>query len=286
MLPVFLQKGVKIKRTFVFTKRIFIIGLVIFFSSRVYAQVPFFDEKTKEICNKVIVNIYKSILEAKDQYEELAGFDENTLYENKYGFYTISYQYQDPHLQESQEPYEFLVTITRIDDEPKRYPGFEDRHDKFPVLDLRLSSFIKRNRQWHFYNIERPIDKNTGALYEYQQEFLPLQLVLKTAKDTFQVNERIEFEVILENRSSQSFKVKNLTEETLFFKIDNKEWGTDPTLPQAGSPEVVLPAHDSIHRTFRGESFKRPGEIRIDCTYNLGYKGVLPFGTLKIKIVG
>ncbi len=243
------------------------------------------DDATKEVCNQVIRNIYDEILKSKGKYQELSDFDERVLFKNQYGITSIVYQYKDPRTK-TQDPYEFRIMIVGMDDKPYQYPGFEDQHYGFPVLNLRTSSFIRRNRRIQRFNIDKPINKNNEILYEYQQQFLPFQVVLKSGKDTFKVGERIEFDVIIKNRTQKSFKVKNLGEESLFFTIDNKEWGTNPTVSsQNSSKEVVIDPQGTISRGFKGDSFETPLDVEIFCTYNAAYKGILPFGSLKIKIV-
>ena len=239
---------------------------------------------TQEVCNQVIRNIYDEILKVKGKYQELSDFDERVLSKNERGMYSIVYQYKDPR-SKSPDPYEFRIAIVGMDDKPYHSPGFEDKHYGFPALNLRVSSFIRRDRRVHRFDIDRPINKNNEILYEYQQQFLPFQVILKSEKDTFKVDERIEFEVIIKNRTQKSFKVKNLGEESLFFTIDNREWGTKPSSSQNSSKEVVIDPQGSIHRGFKGDSFETPRDIEILCTYNVAYKGILPFGSLKIKIM-
>ena len=271
-----------------------ILFLLILFSPLSYAQEIHLvdsagsprDDATKEVCNQVIRNIYDEILKSKGQYQELSDFDERVLFKNQYGITSIVYQYKDPRAK-PQDPYEFRIIIVGMDDKPYQYPGFEAQHYGFPVLNLRISSFIRRNtRVAQHFDIDKPINKNNEILYEYQQQFLPFQVVLKSPKDTFKVGERIEFEVIIKNRTQKSFKVKNLGEESLFFTIDHKEWGTKPSSPSQNSgKEVVIDPQGAISRGFKGDSFETPRDIEILCTYNAAYKGILPFGSLKIKIV-
>ena len=264
---------------------LFSLNYLIFFSPHSYAQEISLDDATKEVCNQAVRNIYEEILKAKDKYQELSDFDERVLSKNQYGIYSITYQYKDPR-SKAHEPYEFRIIIVGMDDKPYHYPGFEDQHYGFPALNLRVSSFIRRDRRVEHFDIDRPINKNNEILYEYQQQFLPFQVILKSEKDTFKVGERIEFEVIIKNQTQKSFKVKSLGEESLFFTIDHREWGTKPSSPsQNSSKEVVIDPGGSIHRGFKGDSFETPRDIEILCTYNAAYKGILPFGSLKIKIV-
>ena len=109
----------------------FSINCLIFVSPLVYAQEIQLDDATKEICNKVILNIYDEILRAKDKYPELSSFDQNVLSKNQYGIYSISYRYQDPRIKNRPEPYELRITIVGMNDKPYHYPGFEEEHDGY-----------------------------------------------------------------------------------------------------------------------------------------------------------
>ena len=265
-------------------KKILLFLISLIFCSSSYAQKLSLDEATKEVCNKVILNIYDEILKSKPKYRELSDFNEKVLYENKYGVYTISYQYNNPQSKTATGPYEFLITIVGMDDKSYKQPGFEDKHYGFPVLGLRISSFIRRDLRFHHYDIDRPIRKYNELLYGYQQKFLPLQIILKSDKDTFKVGERIEFEVTIRNVGNENYRLKSLGQESLFFTIDDQEWGTRPT-SQSDAQEVIVAPGNFIKRGFKGDSFSSPREVEIFCTYNVTYKGILPFGRLKIKIV-
>lgn len=264
-------------------KKILFLFLSIALSSLSYAQETRIDEPTKEVCNKVILNIYNEIFKSKDKYPELSAFSQNALYENKYGVYTISYQFNDPDKKTTQ-PYEFLITIVGLDDKPYKQAGFEDKHYGFPVLNLRTSSYIRRDRRFYRYDIDKSIRKYNDLLYYYQQKFLPLQVTLRSDKDTFKVGERIEFEVTVKNISNENYRVKSLGKESLFFTIDDQEWGTKSD-SQSSAQEVVIAPGNSIKRTFKGDSFSSAREVEIFSTYNVSFKGILPFGKLKVKII-
>ena len=266
-------------------KRILLSLISLVVCSLSFAQEIHLDETTKEVCNKVILGIYNEILKSKDKYRELSHFDEKALYENKYGIYTISYQNDDPNNNTRTGPYEFLITIVGIDDTASKPAGFEDKHYGFPIIGLRTSSFIRRDFKFHRYDIDAPIKKYNDLLYDYQQKFHPLQVILKSDKETFKVDERIEFEVIVKNAGTKNYMVKSLGEKSVFFTIDDQEWGTRSAAAKSVPQNVRPPPDGSIKRTFKGHSFSTPREVEIFCTYNVAYKGIFPFGRLKVKIV-
>ena len=259
------------------------LALSLFLSSSL-ASAQEINEATKEVANQVIVDVYRSILAVKDKFPELAAFDEKVLYENKYGIYTISYQYTDPRIPNATDSYEFLITIIGMNDEPFKRPGFEDFQYGFPILDLRAVVFIKKDTRWQRFKLENLIPKNLDRLSNYQQEFLPLRIFLTTNKDVYKVNERIQFNVKVINQSRQNLRVKPLDGKSLYFTFDDKNWGSIPTSQQA-TKEVILPPGGSLSRDFKGESFSKPKEIEIVATYNVGYRGILPSSLKRIRIV-
>jgi len=246
----------------------------------------FWDKKTQDICQKVIVAIYDEILQTSPQYLELSEFNEKALtVDPGDGVYQISYQYRDLRIHRDNRPYEFFIEIGPLQDNLPSRLGFEAKHYKFPIIAVRASLFIHRYRRLHHYDLDEAVSRALSPLSIHQQEYFPFAVILKPIKDTFKVRERIEFEVIVKNKTNQNLKIKNLGEKTLFFTINGEEWGTKPSQASRTSrEEYILAPYDSLSRSFKGNSFNSPGQVEIVCTYNLAYKGILPFGRAKIKI--
>ena len=249
-----------------------------------YAQ-ELWDHSTQEVAWRAVRAIYATILEAKPRHQELSAFDERVLSTNPDGVQQILYQYQDPRLSQKDEPYQLLITIGPLKEKPYPRPEFEARHYGFPLIGARASYFIKRYRRWHHYDLDRAVQEGLDLLYDHQQRYFPFEVVLRPLKESFKVGERIAFEVTVKNKTNQNLKIKNLGEKTLFFTINGQEWGTKSSVAsRPGQEEYILGPHDSVSRSFRGDSFRKPGEVEVFCTYHLAYKGILPFGTLRIKI--
>lgn len=246
---------------------------------------PILDKVTKEVCNEFMLNIYQEIQAYKDKFPELSDFDERALVQDQNGFYSINYQIVDLRIKDADPLYQFSVAIKTMEEGVSKKSGLESTYDDFPVLGLRLLRLVHRQVLWHHLNLEKIIKKNIDQLYAHQGNYLPIQMTLKAAKDTFKTGERIEFQVILENKTNQSFKIKNLNEDTLFFTINHKIWGTKSIdAVKSENKKLILGPDESYQRGFRGESFSLPGRVEIDCTYNLAYKGIMPFGKLRITI--
>jgi hypothetical protein len=265
-------------------KKILLFMLWFLITTSVYAQAPALDEKTKQICNQAILDIYNDILAVKEKYPSLAHFDENVMYENKNGLYAIVYQYDGEATEKNKTRYAFGVTIDRLDD--KTFPPQDGYFDyTFPVLGLKFSGYQRRTPGAAQYNALPLVQKYGGPISDLQQEGLPLRLFLRSSKDTYRVREEIEFEVVLKNVSKRHMVVKNLGQETLYFLFNNQFWGTRPFGAIKGSESVILKAGESLTARFKGEGFQIPREIEIYGVYRMGIQGVNPSAVLRLQIV-
>jgi hypothetical protein len=258
--------------------------LLCFVATSVYAQAPALDEKIKQICNQAILDIYYDILAVKEKHPSLANFDENVMYENKSGLYAIVYQYEGEATGRNKTRYAFGVTIDKLED--KTFPPQDGYFDyTFPVLGLKFSGYQRRTPGASQYDAFPLIQKHGGPLSDLQQERLPLRLFLRSTKDTYQVREEIEFEVVLKNVSKRHMVVKSLGQETLYFLFNNQFWGTRPFGAIQGSESVILKAGQSLTARFKGEGFQVPREIEIYGVYRMGIQGVNPSAVLRLQII-
>ena len=209
-------------------KKILLLIFILCLSSFCYAEDYVADKETKEICNQVMQNIYNEILAQGDNHEELSLFDEKALSLNQYGIYQIEYRYDyppDPLKEKSRKkPFVFGLTINQQDDS-----AFQDHWGFFdfplPALKLKFAGYQKKRLKRAEFNLLPFIEKNIYRLYNHQQKYLPLKVSVVPVKDTFEVRESVEFEVILENVSKGHMIVKLLDDTTLSFLVDNKFWG-------------------------------------------------------------
>jgi hypothetical protein len=257
------------------------------FSARAYAQENrpvLISEETKTICNQVMVNIYRELLEVKRKYKELAQFDESTLYETEQGIYAIVYQYRASAQQVEKYPFEFGITIVDIND--MIFAEYGERYAfnlTFPLLGIKFAGYQKRNRTRYRYDIAELINKHGFLLARQQQKYMPLKLELAAKKTVYNVDEYIEFEVKLTNDSNKHMWVKSLNEQTLYCLFDERPWGTrSQEIPQA--TKFVLQAGQFSSARFLGEALSDPKDFEIYCTYNMSVNGIKPFGLLKVKV--
>lgn len=250
-------------------------------SSLCFAQQKSPDEKTKQVSNEVIKNIFNEMLSSKEKYPELANFSEENLFENQYGIATISYEFQDA---DNSDLYEILVTVIGLQDSPPLQPQLEYKKAEFPILGLKVLTVTPKNKRARFFNLDKLVAKDLELLNEHQQLYLPLEIILKPEKDVYKVGERISFEVYVKNRTTQPLQINNLNEKSLFFTINNLEWGTNAATSDATTKDVIVKPNDIVKRAFKGDSFRKPGDVEIYCKYNVAYRGILPFGKVKIRI--
>ena len=176
-----------------FRKILFLsIGILSFSISPILAQEKsVFDQPTIEICNQVIINIFNDIDSKKGEYQDLINFDRSALSKNKYGIYSLYYHYEDNDDMRYVAPYEFGVAILGMEEQYE----YEDRQGiiylAFPLLDIKIAAFQTKTLRTGQYDIKKAIQKYGAALWELQQDFIPLELSLKAAKDTFLSNEPI-----------------------------------------------------------------------------------------------
>lgn len=247
---------------------------------------PISDE-TREICNKVIRNIYYDILTDKKRYRGLADFGEDALYENKQGILTIVYQFDTGKQTNSnlrRDKYAIAVTIEKMGE--KLFQNQEGYFAYgFNVLGLKISGYQRKHLLRTQYDIIPLINKHGTLLADYQQKYLPLQIQMNATKGTFSVREDIYFDVILKNVSKRHMVVKRMNKDTVYFLINNEFWGTLPESGKHGGKSIVLKSGEEISARFKGESFQSSQEVEIRAIYRIAIDGVNPYTTLKIKIV-
>ncbi|MCR4336748.1 MAG: hypothetical protein NUV91_02940 [Candidatus Omnitrophica bacterium] len=244
------------------------------------------DEETKKVCNQVILSIYKDILAVKDKYNDLKDFGEKSFYQNKYGIYTILYEFQSEEQSQTRrkKSYRFAITIDGMED--KIFAAEDGVFNLgFPLLGVKFSGYQQRHLLRSQLDIMPFIEKHGAILADYQQKFLPLQIYLRKVRGTYKAKEDIEFEVVLKNVTKRHMIVKGLGHETLFFLFDGQTWGTQPAAGNKGGEKKILRAGESLNMIFKGESFPTAKEIEIFAMYRMSIQGVNPTSRLKIQIV-
>lgn len=244
------------------------------------------DEKTVEVCNQVILNIYQAILSVKDQYTELEQFDDSVFYKNKKGLYTIIYDYKGEGTKgKPSSPFSFGITVDGMDD--KTFTNKQNMFNYgFPVLKLKISGYQVKHRVRRQYDIMSVVEREAVLLGDHQQEYMPLRLFLKPIKKVYKVKEDIEFEVIIQNVSKRNMTVRPINARTLYLLLDNDFWGTNPKQRRGKrGKRQILRSGEMLRKVYKGESFNRPREVDIVGVYNMKIYGVTPMGRLTIQIV-
>ena len=239
-------------------------------------------QETKSLCNQTMLNIFNDIIEAKKKYPELKDFDKQTLKLNSLGVYSIIYQHQG-----FSAPYEFGLTLISMDSASPYAAKPNAFSYSFPLLGVKFIGYQIFNGQSGLFDIQNPLQKYGQFLWDEQQKYMPLQLILQPMQPFFHIGESIEFTVTLRNVSKRILQVKDLNDQTLYFIYNNQAWGAKEINPQVSSnlQKIILKAGDSISKTFRSEGFQTPLEFEIYCSYGLAFQGVRPSSSLKIRIV-
>jgi hypothetical protein len=280
------------------------------------AQSNKIDPQTKQLCNQVMINIYKEIVSSKDKYRELSQFDKGVLYKNKLGIYAIVYKYKEKMeypdgTVEYKIPYSFAVTLDRVQDKT-----FSDRDGafaySFPALSLKFNGYQNKRLLRTQFNILDVLAKQGKVLNDYQQQFLPVRLFIKTSKEVYKVDESVDFEVYLTNVSKANLVMKKLDDETLHFSVNGKIWGVglgdkkavprtrqeakmmalrerrearNAGLRESRMRQGMLSAGEAFTISFKGVSFSEPQDVVVEAVYQVPLKEVYPSAVLTFKVV-
>ena len=298
--------------------KILIVGLsvVLGFSRVSFAKANKIDPQTKELCNQVMINIYKEIASLKDKYRELSQFDKTVLYKNKLGVYAIVYKYKEKMeypdgTVEYKIPYSFAVTIDRLKDKtfPERDGSFAY---SFPALSLKFNGYQNKRLLRTQFNVLNVLGEQGKVLNDYQQQFLPVRLFIRPSKEVYKVDEPIDFEVFLTNVSKANLVMKELSEDTLYFSVNGKIWGAglggskakalspkeanalalrarregrDAELKKKRIKQGMLGPGEAFTINLQGMSFSEPQDVIVEAVYQVPLKEVYPTAVLKFKVV-
>lgn len=264
---------------------VFIIILSLGARSAFCAEQPAITDQIKTISNEVLKKIFIDVYVNKRNYEDLENFSDKDIFLTKYDIILIKYAFLDP--ASGRENFAFAVTILPLQ-EPNVFQGYPGAFEfGFPVLGIKFAGYQTQAPGRPHYDIDQAIRNFGKVLWLEQQRYLPLQLSLVALKPQYKKGESITFRVVLKNTSGKNLAVKDLNAETLFFVYNNKVWGASQSTSQTQQKvkTVILKPGQTIQREFAGNSFFKPQEIEIFCTYNLTYEGVNPSANLVVKVV-
>jgi len=248
------------------------------------AQEPGITKEIREISNDIIIKTYHDIAAQKGQYDDLAAFGEDVLYENNHGIYALVYEPQGTQKPGAQAGYAFGLSVTGLEGDL-----FQDQkgcfHTPFPYLGVKIVGYQPRYLKASQFDLMKLVKKNAQRLADRQQAYLPLRLSIEPVKNTFRVGEDILFDVALTNVTKNHMFVKDLGPSTLYFLLNNARWGTRPEAYNSKGERVILRTGETLRVRFRGEGYLRPRQISIYGVYHVPFKGVKPFARAQIQIV-
>ncbi|MBU0467719.1 MAG: hypothetical protein KJ736_01485 [Candidatus Omnitrophica bacterium] len=263
-------------------KKIFIFFTILLLSFSTFAQNEVFIEKaTGELCVRVMDDIFVEIVRLKIKHEELEGFTENNVSMNDYGFKAIQYEYNYKNRKNS-----FGVTIVGLNDEHFKKSQGNIFELKFPILGVKVQGYQNYIPKGKRFDIKAVTDVFGELLRERQTKYLPFQLTVEAEKKVFKTREDIVFKVTLKNTTNKIMVVKDLSQETLFFVYNNKEWGASEIDRATYNKvkKITLREGESIEKRFMSNGYSFPREFNVFCSYVMSYKGVRPSTIMSIIV--
>ncbi|MCA9399121.1 MAG: hypothetical protein KC618_05195, partial [Candidatus Omnitrophica bacterium] len=257
------------------------IGFILTLSGAVRAQT--FDPVVRDLAEQVIQGVYDDMKNVSQDYPELKGFNAAALSKGIDNVTKIEYEYINDKTLD--KVYRFAVEVVPLDQVNTYGQGPKVFEIAYPVLNIKLIGLLDRKYASHF-DAEPVIFKNAKKLLQYEQQQIPYALEVKSEKNVYNAGEPIEFTIILKNKTNQNLKLRELNEETLFFKFNGKEWGTramDPANVRHVLP-VILGPQESITTTFYHEGVRRPQNVVIEGRYALPYNGSFAQDKISVEV--
>ncbi len=268
-------------------KKIYFIILFLSVALLAHAQDSVMTDRLKQAANSVMMNIYDDIVERKQRFAELEAFGPLSLSVNQYGIKTIEYKSESIDRFGEKQLYAFGLTIVQSGDKNFSEHGREAFNFGFPLLGIKFTGYQVKLLQKMQFDIQELIGKHGEALWELQQEYMPIRLTMASSKQVFKTGEPIRFVVKLANVGKQNIKIDKLSEKTLFFQYKNLVWGakeisSDQT--KDAQKDFLRPG-DYVSKEFAGEGFQFPEEFEIRGSYIMTFKEIKPTAKLKVKVV-
>ena len=269
----------------IFKPSIVLIFLFFFFPSKgIIAQQPaLLEPSVKKVCNEVVRRIFQAILDVKEKYPELAGFNEESLIQNPDGIDMIRFVGSAG---DSGEPAEFALTIVPIEEQI-----FKDKESGrfsygFSLLRVKIAGYQKGFAKKHPFNLKSFVGEYGSLLLIEQQNYIPLRLAISSAKDVYHIGEDVEFTVTLTNFSSAHLKVKVLDTRTVRFWYGQEILNAKEVTAQAKDvKDIIIKAGESVKKSFRFEGFHQPRDYELFASYAFTYQGVNPTNKILLKVI-
>jgi hypothetical protein len=258
-------------------RRILIIAVILMFAhNSAGAQ----EEDGVQRYNDVIDAIYTEIASLKPRYPELSNFSKSAVKDSK-SYHEIAYSHK-PIDASVDDPYPFRFSLKVKDlrdttEDPDEAPS----EWEFPLLGFNVSLETDRGDLATFDPLPI-VEKHLENLRFLEQKALPVRLQLSSDKNTYSPHETITLKITLTNSSAQSFTVMDLSEESLYCRIDDMAWGTKSSPEEA--EQAVLPRHGTLTKTLRIQGISDPKEASISCRYGMRFRGVTPFDRITVLV--
>jgi hypothetical protein len=121
-------------------------------------------------------------------------------------------------------------------------------------------------------------DDQPAAAASMAPQQLKLQVV--PVKDVFKATEKIAFDLVLTNTGNTSLQVKELGAKSAFCQIDKTVWGSK----NPSGPDIMI-LDPGFNRKIRLKvAHEEPGEVTIECSYGVGFKGVRPSDKKTVRV--
>ncbi len=231
--------------------------------------------------NDIVDNIYAELWKLKTIYPELANLSPQAVTQDKDGFKQIAYSHKTSNQfawDAEQDPYAFRFslrarTIQDLDPSSAEW--------RFTLLGIKVVMQTSASGQLVTFDPLSIVEKNVEDLHLLEQGVLPFRLELTTDKEVYEVKETLMVTVTLRNLGAQPFRVFDLNEQSLFCKIDDLSWGSEDSKETS---EKVLAPYGILTKILRVRGISQPKETRISCRYGVGFRGVLPFNSVKVVV--
>jgi hypothetical protein len=231
--------------------------------------------------NEMVENIYAGLWKLKNQYPELANLSRSAITQDKNGLKQISYAHKSSEQfawGDDDDPYayRFSLSTRKLQDAESGSAEW-----KFPLLGFKVVYDIQRSGPLTTIDPFLLVEMNVEDLHLLEQGVLPFRLEIATDKEAYAPRETLNLTVSLRNLGAQPFRVFDLNEQSLFCKIDDMTWGSEE--PQDTAEKVLAP-YGVLSKILRIRGISKPKDTRISCRYGVGFRGVLPFHSVKVTV--
>jgi hypothetical protein len=234
--------------------------------------------KALAVADGVMEDIAARIATSKFRYLVFSNFDPTALTRNQYGFKELRYAYP---LAEGRNLEVNVLMLSMKSPEGEATP--EWRRMEFPLIGIKVLWTTARTGFYlEGFDLDTIVADAIWPLVEFQQKELPLRIFIETPKTSYQVGEPVNLDLVVKNVSNSKLRVKPLDSQILYCVMNEQSWGTKDPKP-APSKSVLRPG-DEMRYPLKMQGLQAPGDLKVTCSYGIGYQGVRPQAHKKLKI--